>query len=315
VKSFFLFLLFFLGAFGRVFVARYKPTDRFVALKVLSKKDLVHHDEVNSVIQERNILKSLHFPFIVSYLSSFQDNVNVYIVMEFVVGGELLLHLKYSGKFNDEKAKFYTAELILFFEYLHGQNYIYRDLKPENVLLDSMGHIKVIDFGFSKKLYGRTQSFCGTPEYMAPEMIMKLPYDCSIDFWSLGIFIYEMLTGSPPYTGRTPQEIYQKILYNKIEIPTYIDPTAKDFIKRLLNHNVEERLGHGKNVFEELKRQKWFKGIDWGRLKARDVAPPYIPPSSYEGDTSNFFSFPANVLADADEDPEEVIDQSLFQNF
>jgi serine/threonine protein kinase len=281
---------------------------------VLDKRDLMQRGEIQATIQERNILRDLDFPFIVSYVGSFQDTTHVYIVMEFVVGGELFLHLKYSGKFGNEKAKFYAAELVLFFEYLHGRNYVYRDLKPENVLLDSMGHIKVVDFGFAKHILKRTTSFCGTPEYIAPEMILRLPYDYSVDIWSLGVLIHEMLTGSPPYTGRNPKEVYRKILYGKLDLPTSLDPAARDLLKRLLQPTANERLACGKKALDELKRHKWFKGLDWERLKRRDVAPPYVPPSSYEGDSRNFLSFDSTLTIES-ESTDDSIDQSLFDDF
>ena len=286
------------GAFGRVFVAQHKESGRYVAIKVLNKKRLVDENEATNVIQERDILRALRFPLIVSYYGSFQDKANVYIVMDFVIGGELLTHLKMRERFEEPVAKFYAAEIILALEYLGAQKVVYRDLKPENVLLDAMGHIKLVDFGFARYFSGRCNSFCGTPEYISPEMISKEGYSTSTDIWSLGIMVYEMLTGAPPFTGKSERSIYQKILYSKIDFPSYISEDARDFLKRVLNPRQDERLGSGAKGMEEIKRHRWFKDIDWVGLVRRTVPSPYVPSCSYEGDTANFLSSDGSLELD-----------------
>ena len=225
------------GAFGAVFLAQHKDSEKFVAIKRLRKSKISRMGalEVRHVIQERDILKTVHHPFAVKFLGSFQTPQNLFIIMEYVIGGELFTHLKLEGKFEEEKVKFYVAELISFFEYFHGNNMIFRDLKLENVLIDNEGHIKVTDFGFSQILdeTKRTRTLCGTPEYLSPEMIARQTYTVAVDYWALGVLTFEMLTGQPPFFGYDQKTLFRKILYRDVDFPSYISSRAKDFINEV----------------------------------------------------------------------------------
>ena len=281
------------GGSGKVSVAQQRQSGRFMAIKVLSKRRLIERGEVDRVKTERTILRTLtNHPFIVKYYGSMHDEKNVYLVMDFIVGGELLTHLKMCERFDDGKAKFYAAELVLALEYVHSRGIVYRDLKPENVLLDAMGHIKLIDFGVARfcDVQGdeRCYTMCGTPEYLSPEMISKDGYGRSCDLWALGVVIYEMLVGSLPFVARTEKLVYRKILYSKPELPSFLSETVCDLIRGLLEQLPERRLGCGSKGWEEVKRHPWFAEVDWGALAARTLPSPYVPSFGSEGDTTNY---------------------------
>eukprot|EP00158_Paraphelidium_tribonemae_P008282 Partr_v1_DN28540_c1_g1_i4_m73939 putative CAMP-dependent protein kinase, catalytic subunit len=297
------------GSFGRVYLIKHKVTNKFFAMKALSKKDVIEADEVQHVITERNILRDTNSSFVVSFVGSFQNEHSLYILMEYVIGGELFTQLSLQGGFSNDTALFYAAEVVLFFEEIHGMNIIYRDLKPENILIDAMGHIKITDLGFAKYMANkRTMTFCGTPQYMAPEVILNSQprkknsgYGVSVDYYSLGVLIYEMLVGQTPFHDTNIKGIYRKVLYGTIEYPWTMDAIAKDLIRSLLVRNPSRRLGSspGHSV-ENIKRHKWFRGIDWEKLKRREIAAPFVPRFSHAGDTSNFVNFGRDRNSSAD---------------
>jgi len=208
---------------------------------------------------------------------SFQTPDKLYFVMDYINGGELYFHLQKDKTFILERARFYAAEVTLAMEHLHTNGIIYRDLKPENILIDSEGHLKITDFGLAKEgiegINGRTDTFCGTPEYLAPEIIQGGPYTKAVDWWSLGCLIFEMLTGLPPFYDTDVQVMYTKKMTTVLEIPNYLDPTAKDIISKFLDKNPETRL----KVAEDVKKHPFFGGIDWLALHNKTVNPPYIP--------------------------------------
>ncbi|KAK7576358.1 hypothetical protein V9T40_012644 [Parthenolecanium corni] len=187
---------------------------------------------------------------------------------------------------------FYAAEIVIALDYLHARNIVYRDLKPENLLLDRDGHLKITDFGFAKKLTDRTWTLCGTPEYLAPEIIQSKGHNKAVDWWALGVLIYEMLAGYPPFFDDNPFGIYEKILAGKIEWTRFIDPIAKDLIKKLLVQDRTKRLGNMKNGVEDVKRHRWFKHIDWQDVYNKRLKPPIVPRITFEGDTRNFDEYP-----------------------
>merc|ERR1711991_1010226 len=197
----------------------------------------------------------------------------------------MFTHLRTAGRFPNDVAKFYHAELVLAFEYMHTKDIIYRDLKPENLLLDDKGHIKITDFGFAKKVPERTFTLCGTPEYLAPEVIQSKGHGKAVDWWALGILIFEMLAGYPPFFDDNPFGIYEKILGGKIQFPSHFESTAKDLIRLLLNADLTKRIGCLKNGPADIRKHKWFRGMDWSSLRQKKIPPPILPEVSHPADT------------------------------
>jgi serine/threonine protein kinase len=276
------------GTFGRVMLARHPSTNSFVAIKILKKEKIVRLKQVEHVTYEKKLLEKINSPFIVNYLDSFKDCRNIYIIMEYVKGGELFSFLRKSGRFTDEMARFYAAEVVLAFEYLHNQDIIYRDLKPENILLDSSGHIKIADFGFAKVVRDRTWTICGTPEYLAPEIILSKGYGKAVDWWALGVLVYEMLCGFAPFYDEDPYEIYEKIVACKVRYPTHLKPSAKDLISNLLQVDLTKRYGNLKDGVNDIKNHSWFEGVNWAALGKLEFKPYHIPIVANDADTSNF---------------------------
>lgn len=281
------------GTFGQVYQVRKKDTKRVYAMKVLSKKLIIKKNEVAHTIGERNILVSTATnasPFIVSLKFSFQTPTDLYLVTDFMSGGELFWHLQKEGRFSEDRAKFYIAELVLALEYLHDNDIVYRDLKPENIMLDANGNIALCDFGLSKAdLKGRTNTFCGTTEYLAPELLLdETGYTKMVDFWSLGVLIFEMCCGWSPFFAEDNQKMYQKIAFGKVKFPRdVLSPEGRSFVKGLLNRNPKHRLG-AIDDGRELRAHPFFADIDWEALRQKKVPPPFKPHLTSETDTSNF---------------------------
>ncbi|CAL9728270.1 serine/threonine-protein kinase Sch9p [Monosporozyma unispora] len=281
------------GTFGQVYQVKKKDTKRVYAMKVLSKKVIVKKNEVAHTIGERNILVSTATkasPFIVSLKFSFQTPTDLYLVTDYMSGGELFWHLQKEGRFSEDRAKFYIAELVLALEYLHDNDIVYRDLKPENILLDANGNIALCDFGLSKAdLKDRTNTFCGTTEYLAPELLLdETGYTKMVDFWSLGVLIFEMCCGWSPFFAEDNQKMYQKIAFGKVKFPRDIlSPEGRSFVKGLLNRNPKHRLG-AIDDGRELRAHPFFADIDWESLRQKKIPPPFKPHLSSETDTSNF---------------------------
>lgn len=309
------------GTFGRVRLVTYnQPLEdgtfrRWVlALKMLRKTEIIRLKQVEHIKSEKNILSQCSHPFIVDMYGWFQDAEFVYMIMEFVLGGEVFSQLRQSGRFTNEASRFFAAEIVLAIESLHKQNIVYRDLKPENLLIDRHGHIKITDFGFAKKVEDRTWTLCGTPEYLAPEIIQSKGHGKAVDWWALGILIYEMLAGYPPFYDENPFGIYQKILAGRIEFPRHFEPHAKDLIRKLLTADRTKRYGCLKNAAEDVKQHKWFRSVNWERTFNREVKPPMIPGFRSEDDTSNFDEYPDS---DVDEDRPQLKPKhrELFEDF
>ncbi|ENN77171.1 hypothetical protein D910_10447 [Dendroctonus ponderosae] len=261
-------------------------------MKILCLADVIRLKQVEHVKNEKNILQEVRYPFVVNLLWSNRDEACIYMLFEYVCGGELFSYLRNAGRFSTATGNFYSAEIVSALEYLHAKNIVYRDLKPENLLLDKEGHLKITDFGFAKKLTDRTWTLCGTPEYLAPEIIQSKGHNKAVDWWALGVLIYEMLAGYPPFYDDNPFGIYEKILSGKIEWAKHIDPIAKDIIKKLLVQDRTKRLGNMKSGAEDVRRHRWFKGVDWQDVIQRKLIPPIVPKIMYEGDTSNFDDYP-----------------------
>ncbi|KAJ2687377.1 cAMP-dependent protein kinase catalytic subunit [Coemansia spiralis] len=280
------------GSFGRVRLVRHRTTNKYYAMKVLKKSHVVRVKQVEHVNSERRILAECDCPFIVNMLGTCQDRVNLYFFMEYVVGGELFTYLRRYQQFPSPVAKFYAAEVLLALEYMHARNIIWRDTKPENILLDNLGHVKLTDMGFAKKVVDRTWTLCGTPDYLAPEVIQAKGYGKSVDWWALGILIFEMIAGYPPFYDEDHYRLYEKVLAGHIQWPTQFDPIARDLVSRLLTADLSRRLGNLHRGSADIKEHRWFAEVDWTRLAAREIPAPLIPPQKVEGDTSNFDKYP-----------------------
>ena len=278
------------GSFGKVMQVRKKDNGRIYAMKVLKKEQLVARKQVAHTKTERKVLEEIHSPFIVQLRYAFQTENKLYMILDYFTGGELFFHLKSEGRFTEERARFYAAEIILAIEILHSNTIAYRDLKPENVLLDTEGHVRLTDFGLSKEGITRTQltqTFCGTPEYLAPEVVQGQPYGLPVDWWSLGTILYEMLTGLPPFYNQNLHLMYEKIVRARVTYPPYLSHASKSLLAALLERDPEKRLGTAGDA-DEVKQHAFFASIDWARLKRREVAAPFVP-SNTDGrsDTSN----------------------------
>ncbi|KAL8820187.1 MAG: hypothetical protein Q9223_001546 [Gallowayella weberi] len=283
------------GTFGQVYFVRKKDTQRLYAMKVLSKKVIVQKKEVAHTLGERNILvrtAMAESPFIVGLKFSFQTTTDLYLVTSYMSGGELFWHLQKAGRFNEGRAKFYIAELILALQHLHKYDIVYRDLKPENILLDANGHIALCDFGLSKANLTKddtTNTFCGTTEYLAPEVLLdEQGYTTMVDFWSLGVLVFEMCCGWSPFYADDTQQMYKNIAFGKVRFPRdALSNEGRNFVKGLLNRNPRHRLG-AVNDAEDLKAHPFFADMDWVALANKRIVPPFKPKLKSLLDTSNF---------------------------
>lgn len=261
------------GTFGRVLLVRHRgsSTQNHFAMKVMPKKEIVRLRQVEHVNAERYILSRVHHPFVVDLFATFQDSLNVYMLMSYVPGGELFTHLRRAQRFTPDVTRFYLATIILALRYLHSFNIVYRDLKPENLLLDSRGYLRLTDFGFAKIVDDRTWTLCGTPEYLAPEIIQSDGHGKAADWWACGILCYEMLVGYPPFFDESPYGIYEKILSGQIHWPRSIDPLSKSLVKAFLNPDRTQRLGNMIGGPQDILDHPWFRGVDWGALERREI--------------------------------------------
>ncbi|KAF2261524.1 kinase-like protein [Lojkania enalia] len=279
------------GSFGKVMQVMKRDTHRIYALKTIRKAHIISRSEVAHTLAERSVLAQINNPFIVPLKFSFQSPEKLYLVLAFVNGGELFHHLQKEQRFDINRARFYAAELLCALECLHGFNVIYRDLKPENILLDYTGHIALCDFGLCKldmKDEDRTNTFCGTPEYLAPELLTGAGYTKTVDWWTLGVLLYEMLTGLPPFYDENTNDMYRKILTEPLHFPgpEIVPPAARDLLTRLLDRNAEKRLG-AKGA-AEIKAHYFFHSIDWRKLLERKYEPSFKPNVTDAKDTANF---------------------------
>ncbi|KAB5542518.1 serine/threonine-protein kinase gad8 [Coniochaeta sp. 2T2.1] len=277
------------GSFGKVMQVRKKDTNRIYALKTIRKAKIISRAEVAHTLAARSVLAQINNPFIVPLKFTFQSPEKLYFVLAFVNGGELFHHLSKEGRFDINRCRFYTAELLCALECLHGFNVIYRDLKSENILLDYQGHIAPCDFGLCKlemKDEDRTNTFCGTPEYLAPEILLGQGYNKTVDWWTLGVLHYEMLIGLPPFYDEVTNEMYRKILSDPLHFPDVVPPTAEDLLTKLLDRDPAKRLGV--NGATEIKSHPFFHAIDWRKLLQRKYEPTFKPNVVGALDTANF---------------------------
>ena len=279
------------GTFGKVCLVQYKPTKEYFAMKSLKKDVLLDMDQVQSTILEKKILQSLDHPFLVGMIFCFQTEERIYFIMPFIRGGELFQHLRTEKFFKEDKARFYAASMGLALDYLHNHGIVYRDIKPENILIGEDGYLKLIDFGMAKMLQGneKATSFCGTPEYLAPEIITGEGHNRAADWWSYGILLFEMLCGIPPFYCENTERMYDLITNAELRFPKRIQVSdnAKDLIKKLLIKQQDKRLGVNKG-FEEIKTHPFFQGFDFDALLAKKLEAPFIPVLKDSLDVGNF---------------------------
>ena len=283
-----------LGSYGRVRLCKHKKTGDIFVMKILKKNEIIKQKQVDHVYSEFNILINLKHPFIVQLLGyNFDDPKYVYFILEYIQGGELFTLLRTKRTFPIPQARFYIAHIITIFEYLHSKNIVYRDLKPENILINKNGYLKLTDFGFAKQLENeKTYTLCGTPEYLAPEIILNKGHGKAVDWWTMGILLYEMLVGIDPFSDDEPMKTYQKILKGKINFPKTINKDAKSLIKHLLTQDTSKRFGCLKSGVKDILNHRFFEGFDWKNFVYLSMPAPYLPNVKSDDDTSNFEKYP-----------------------
>lgn len=291
------------GGFGRVELVEYKGEKTF-ALKYLKKIDMVQQQQQQHVFNEKTIMAKCNSKFIVKLYNTYKDTRYLYFLMEPCLGGDLWSVLQKHKYFDEKTSVFFAGCVILAFEYLHNKNIIYRDLKPENLMLDNRGYLKLIDFGFAKYLAPgeKTWTFAGTPEYVAPEIILNKGHDRSADFWTLGIFVHELLCGVPPFRGKDHLKTYTKILrgIESTEMPSRVTKSARDLIRKLLRQVPTDRIGNQKEGIVDIKRHALFNKFDWNKLEAKALPAPLVRSVKNITDLSNFDECPRD-----DDEPQE----------
>uniref|UniRef100_A0A8C4I142 protein kinase C n=1 Tax=Dicentrarchus labrax TaxID=13489 RepID=A0A8C4I142_DICLA len=281
------------GHFGKVLLSEYKKTGSLYAIKALKKGDIVARDEVESLMCEKRIFETVngsHHPFLVNLFACFQTPEHVCFVMEYTAGGDLMMHI-HADVFSETRAVFYSACVVLGLQFLHDNKIVYRDLKLDNLLLDTEGFVKIADFGLCKEGMGygdRTSTFCGTPEFLAPEVLTDTSYTRAVDWWGLGVLVYEMLVGESPFPGDDEEEVFDSIVNDEVRYPRFLSTEAIGIMRRLLRRNPERRLGSSEKDAEDVKKQPFFRGMDWDALLQRKVPPPFIPTIGGKEDVSNF---------------------------
>lgn len=286
------------GAFGKVFQVRMQGKrggggggdDGIFAMKVMRKDTIIKNNHVDYMRAERDILTKTAHPFIVQLRYSFQTKSKLYLILDFINGGHLFYHLYRQGIFSEEQARVYTAEIVSAVSHLHKNGIVHRDLKPENILMDADGHVMLTDFGLAKEIHesSRSNSLCGTTEYMAPEILQSKGHNKNADWWSIGILLYEMLTGQPPYTHANRKKLQEKIINEKLKLPPRLTSEAHSLLRGLLQKDPLKRLGSGPKGAEEIKSHKWFRTINWKKLETREHDPKFRPDVSGQDCTANF---------------------------
>ena len=306
------------GSFGNVYLVRHIKTNKFYAMKILSKALIKQREEEYHTISERILMAKLNFPLIVKLHYCFQDKKNLFFIMDLIQGGDLLYHLRRYHNFDDEKTSFYISEIILILEFLHNNSIMYRDIKPENILIDKTGHIKLVDFGLSKifeknkKMY----TMCGTAFYMAPELINKQGYNCDADWWSLGCLMYELLSGNPPFQMDKKNDVNTLHFELPVKMDNCFSEEAKDLINKLLVIDPSKRLGSGKDGIQNLKHHPYFKNINWEELRELKVTPPFIPEINDDTDVKyiedNISENKENDINEKDSDFDNYVNFSYY---
>ncbi|XP_026568047.1 serine/threonine-protein kinase N3 [Pseudonaja textilis] len=312
------------GHFGKVLLARHKATQNLFAIKALKKQEIISRDDLDSLYCEKRIFEVINssgHPFLVNMFACFQTSSHVCFLMDYAPGGDLMMHISFNN-FSEDTTRFYSSCVILGLQFLHEKTIIYRDLKMDNLLLDSEGFVKIGDFGLCKEGVGfgdRTSTFCGTPEFLAPEILTDPSYTRAVDWWGLGVLIFEMLVGESPFHGDNEEEMFDSIISEEIRFPHFLSELSTSLLHKLLQKCPERRLGAGANDAEEVKIHPFFKEMNWAALFARKLKPPLVPTLKSATDVSNFdkeFTSQKPVLTPPDEAiPLSVEEQARFKDF
>ncbi|XP_011863131.1 PREDICTED: serine/threonine-protein kinase N isoform X2 [Vollenhovia emeryi] len=312
------------GHFGKVILSQYRNTGEYFAIKALKKGDIIARDEVESLLSEKRIFEvanTTRHPFLVNLFACFQTEAHVCFVMEYAAGGDLMMHI-HADVFGEPRTVFYSACVVLGLQYLHENRIIYRDLKLDNLLLDTEGYVKIADFGLCKEGMGfgdRTGTFCGTPEFLAPEVLTETSYTRAVDWWGLGVLIFEMLVGESPFPGDDEEEVFDSIVNDEVRYPRFLSLEAIAIMRRLLRKNPDRRLGSSERDAEDVKKQAFFRHIAWDDLLLRRVKPPFVPVIHSVEDVSNFdeefTSEKPQLTPPKDPRPLSDLEQSLFKDF
>ena len=262
---------------GKVKIAKSKRTNEYIVIKILIKSEIIKSKQEQHILNELDILEEISHPSIISCLGFTQDEKYLYLAFEFIQGGDLFNLLKVENCFSIDKAQFYAGQIVFVFEYLHSKNIVYRNLKPENILINKNGYIKIADFQFAKVVTDRTYTMCGTPGYLAPEIILNKGHGLSVDWWTLGVLLYEMICGVDPFADDDPIKIYENILEGNIQFSSHFDDKSKSLIKHLLEPDLSRRYGNLKNGVNDIKNHLFFKSLNWDKLLRQEIEAPFIP--------------------------------------
>lgn len=306
------------GTYGKVQLVRCKRDGELYAMKTMSKRLLEETEQIEQTLTERNVLLKTKHAFLVSAHYTFQTPQKIFMVLDYVPGGELFGRLKDEGRFSEKRTMLYAAEILLGLGHLHKLGFIYRDLKPENILVDGKGHLKITDFGLVKTHMNSkttTSTFCGTPEYIAPEMLQQQPYTRSVDWWSYGILVFEMLTGLPPFYDENTNKMYRMILTDQVNFPSYVSDEAKDFISKLLDRNPATRLGASEEDAAEIMRHPFFASLNWDDVINKRITPEWVPEMKNETDTHLFDEEFTQEEAAVSFEDDSLLDQNTQQEF
>jgi protein kinase A len=284
------------GAFGIVFLVRDKKSYSYHAMKAIEKELIMKKQSLKQLLSEKKILQSVNFPFVISLDCCCKDNVYIYLISPFESGGEMYSLIKRLGLLSEPLAEFYASQIVLALEYLHHCCIIHRDVKPENIFLSESGYIKLGDFGFCKVIKTRTWTLCGTPEYLAPEIITSKGYSFPVDWWALGVLIYEMIAGAPPFYSSDPIKLYEKVLAGRFKTPDVMTPACKSLVKSLLEVDPIKRLGSLKAGVYDIKSHEWFRQVDWHAIHYHKAVAPYMPVCKNMIDNLNFREDDTNKL-------------------
>jgi len=312
------------GSFAKVVQVRSKmPPNTTYAMKVLKKKTVMDRGQLEHTMAERAVLESFEqHPYIVNLHYAFQTKDKLYFVLDYCPGGELFFHLKNEGCFSRTRTMHYVAEISSALDYMHAMGIIYRDLKPENLLIDEQGHMRLADFGLCKRTVTaegekKAKTFCGTPEYIAPEILLgqeKKAYGKEVDWWALGTLLYEMLSGLPPFYDKKVNIMYRKILHDPLRAHPRVPAEAFNLVAQFLERKPSSRLGAGPDDFARIQAEPFFAPIDWGRLGRREYTPEFVPSTRTDYVDPTFSAIPIGSDA-APSTLARTVDGSKFDGF